>query len=134
MKEQKIMAQMKGQDKTPEKKKTKWSEDRQSCRKRNQNDSEDDSGSQKKNGDKDWEDARNVYQRPRRTKEQTEMNNTSEGINSRITKAEEWINGLEDRMVEITAVEQNIEKRMKKKWRHHKRTSGTTLNTTTFAF
>ena len=38
------------------------------------------------------------------------MNNTPEGINSRITKAEEWINGLEDRMVEITATEQNIEK------------------------
>ena len=36
------------------------------------NDSEDDSGSWKNNG----EDARNVYQRPRKTKEQTEMNNT----------------------------------------------------------
>ena len=36
------------------------------------NDSEDDSGSLKNNG----EDARNVYQRPRKTKEQTEMNNT----------------------------------------------------------
>ena len=42
------------------------------------------------------------------------MNNTLEGINSRITKAEEWINDLEDRMVEITATEQNIEKRMKR--------------------
>ena len=27
----------------------------------------------------------------------TEMRNTLEGINSRITKAEEWINDLEDR-------------------------------------
>ena len=45
---------------------------------------------------------------------QTEMNNTLEGINSRITEAEEWINDLEDRMVEITAAEQNIEKRMKR--------------------
>ena len=43
------------------------------------------------------------------------MNNTLEGIHSRITEAEEWINDLEDRMVEITAVEQNREKRMKKK-------------------
>ena len=34
------------------------------------NDSEDDPGSWKKNGSKDWKDARNVYQRPRRTKEQ----------------------------------------------------------------
>jgi len=34
---------------------------------------------------------------------QTEMNNTLEGINSRITDAEEQISHLEDRMVEITA-------------------------------
>jgi len=32
-----------------------------------------------------------------------QMNNTLEGINSRITEAEEWINDLEGRMVEITA-------------------------------
>ena len=42
------------------------------------------------------------------------MNNTLEGINSRITEAEEQITDLEDIMVEITAVEQNIDKRMKK--------------------
>ena len=30
------------------------------------NDSEDDPGSQKKNGGKGWEDARNVYQKPKR--------------------------------------------------------------------
>ena len=36
------------------------------------------------------------------------MNNAVEGINSRTTKAEEWINGLEGRMVEIIAKEQNI--------------------------
>ena len=40
--------------------------------------------------------------------------NTLEGINSRITKAEEWINDLEERMVEISATEQYIEKRMKR--------------------
>ena len=44
----------------------------------------------------------------------TEMKNTPEGINSRITEAEEWISDLEDRMVEFTAVEQNKEKRTKR--------------------
>ena len=39
------------------------------------------------------------------------MSNTQEGIHSRITEAEERINDLEDRMVEIAATEQNIEKR-----------------------
>ena len=36
---------------------------------------------------------------------QTEMNNILEGIHRRITEAEEWINDLEGRMVEITASE-----------------------------
>ena len=45
---------------------------------------------------------------------QTEMNNTLEWIHSRITEAEEQINDLEDRMVEITAADENIEKRMKR--------------------
>ena len=44
----------------------------------------------------------------------TEMKNTQEGINSRITEAEEWISDLEDRMVECTAVEQ------KKEWKEMK--------------
>ena len=39
-----------------------------------------------------------------------QMNNTLQGINSRITEAEEQINVLEDRKLKITAVEQNIEK------------------------
>ena len=43
------------------------------------------------------------------------MSNIIEGINSRITKAEEQISNLEDRMVEITAMEQDKEKRNKKK-------------------
>ena len=42
------------------------------------------------------------------------MNNTLEGIYSRITEAEEQINDLQDKMVEITAAEQNTEKRMKR--------------------
>ena len=48
---------------------------------------------------------------------QTEMNNTItkikntlEGNNSRIIESEEWISELEDRMVEITAEEQNKDK------------------------
>ena len=44
----------------------------------------------------------------------TEMKNTLEGINSRITEAEERISNLEDRMVEFTVTEQNKEKRMKR--------------------
>ena len=43
----------------------------------------------------------------------TGMKNTLEGINSRINEAEEQISELEDRVVEITATEQNKEKRMK---------------------
>ena len=42
------------------------------------------------------------------------MNNTLEAISNRIIEAE-WISNLEDRMVEITATKQNIEKRMRKK-------------------
>ena len=43
----------------------------------------------------------------------SEMKNTLEGINGRITEAKEQTTELEDRMVEITAVEQNKEKRKK---------------------
>ena len=43
------------------------------------------------------------------------MSNIIEGINSKITKAEEWINNREDRMVEISSTEQNIEKREREK-------------------
>ena len=52
---------------------------------------------------------------------QTMMNNTIneikyslEGINSRITEAEELKSDLEDKIVEITTAEQNKEKRMKR--------------------
>ena len=41
---------------------------------------------------------------------QTEMNNTLEGINSRIMEAEGRINDQRDKMVEITTTEQNTEK------------------------
>ena len=43
------------------------------------------------------------------------MNNTLEGINSRIAEAEEQINDWEDRMVRITATGQNIKKKKKRK-------------------
>ena len=42
------------------------------------------------------------------------MKNTLEGINSRISEAEEQISELEDKMVEITSEEQNKVKRMKR--------------------
>ena len=37
------------------------------------------------------------------------MKNTLEEINSKINEAEEWISGLEDRVVEITTAEQKKE-------------------------
>ena len=52
---------------------------------------------------------------------QTRMNNTLEGSNSRITEAEEWISDVKDRVVKITATEQNIEKRMEKKKKRRRR-------------
>ena len=42
------------------------------------------------------------------------MENTLEGINSRISEAEEQISDLEDKMVAITSEEQNKVKRMKR--------------------
>ena len=43
-----------------------------------------------------------------------EIKNSLEGINSRITEAEEWISDLKGKIVEITTTEQNKEKRMKR--------------------
>ena len=43
-----------------------------------------------------------------------EIKNSLEGINSRITKAEERISDLEDNIVEMTTTQQNKEKRMKR--------------------
>ena len=42
------------------------------------------------------------------------MSNTLEGINSRITEAEEWISVLEDKIVETTAADRINEK--KRNW------------------
>ena len=44
----------------------------------------------------------------------TEIKTTLEGINSRISEAEEQINELADKMVEVTSEEQNKVKRMKR--------------------
>ena len=44
----------------------------------------------------------------------TEIKNTLEGINSRITDSEEGISDMEDRIMEFTAMEQNKEKRIKR--------------------
>ena len=42
------------------------------------------------------------------------MNNILNGLSSRITEAEQWIDDLETNMVEITATVQHIEKRVKR--------------------
>ena len=115
MKKQKVMSQMKGQDKAPQKT-TKCNEISnlpekefririvkmiQDLGKRIEAKIE----KMQEMFTKDLEELKN---------KQTEMNNTLERINSRITEAEGRINDLEDRMVEIIATEQNIEKRMKR--------------------
>ena len=61
----------------------------------------------------------------------TEMKNTLEGINSKISEAEEQISQLEDKMVEIPTEEQNEQKIMKRNVTVLE-TSGTILNAQTF--
>ena len=61
----------------------------------------------------------------------TEFKNTLEGTNSRISEAEEWINELEDKVVETTSEEQNKVKRMKE-LKIVSETSGTLSNAPTF--
>ena len=55
---------------------------------------------------KDLEELRNKH----RNNTITEIKNSLEGINSRISEAEEQISELEDKMVEITSEEQNEKK------------------------
>ena len=98
MKRQRVMSQMKRQDKTPEKQlneveignlpekefrimMVKMIQDLRT-------------GKMQEMFTKDLEELKN---------KQTEMNNILEGINSRITEAAEQISDLEDRMMEITA-------------------------------
>ena len=61
----------------------------------------------------------------------TEMKTTLEGINSRITEAEEWISDLQSKIVEITTTEQNKEKRLKR-IEDNLRDHCTTINAQTF--
>ena len=61
---------------------------------------------------KDLEELKNKH--TERNNTITEIKNTLEGTNSRISEAEEWIRDLEDKMVEITFEEQNKVKRMKR--------------------
>ena len=44
----------------------------------------------------------------------TEIKNTLEGTNSRISEAKEWISELEDKMVRITSEEENKVKKNEK--------------------
>ena len=60
---------------------------------------------------KDIEELKNKHTETNRI---AEIKNTLEVINSRISKAEEQISELEDKMVEITSREQNKVKRMKR--------------------
>ena len=104
MKKQKVKSQMKGQDRPPEKQLNEGETGNLPEKRIQNNDSDDDPGSWENSG----EDPRNGYQRPRRTNKQ--IGNTLERISIRITEAEEWISDLEDRMVEIIATEQTIQK------------------------
>ena len=114
MKKQKIMSHVKGQDKTPEKHLNKVEigilpeeEFRIMIVKMIQDLGKSMEAKIKKMQEmftKDLEELKNK-----------QMSDTLEGINSRITEAEERINDLEDRMVEITAAEQIIEKKNEKK-------------------
>ena len=62
----------------------------------------------------------------------TEIKRTLEGINSRITEAEERISEVEDRMVEINEVERKRGKKELKEIRATSETFGTMLNAPTF--
>ena len=75
MKKQRVMSHTKGRDKTAGQQLNEV-EIGNLPEKRIQNNDSEDPGSLKQNG----EDARNVYQRPRRTKEQTKINNILGGI------------------------------------------------------
>ena len=61
---------------------------------------------------KDLEELKNKHTHTNNTT--TKIRNTLEGINSRISEAEEQTRELEDKMVEITSEEQNKVKRMKR--------------------
>ena len=105
MKKQRVLSQMKGQDKTPEKQ---------------LNEVEIGNLPEKEfiiMIVKMIQDLRKTMNKMQEmyTKDLQELENKQTGINSRITEAEEWINDLGGRMVEITTSKQNIKNRLKKK-------------------
>jgi len=61
----------------------------------------------------------------------TDIKNTLEGANSRITEAKDRISEVEDRMVEINEAERKAEKELKE-MRTTSETSGTMSNAPTF--
>ena len=66
----------------------------------------------KESTNKDLEELKNKHTETNTTI--IEIKNSLEGINSRISEAEEQISELEDKMVEIISEEQNKVKRMKR--------------------
>ena len=82
------------------------------------NDSKDDTKSWKQNGEKQETFSKDLGElkskQTMKNNTRNEIKNSLEGINSRITEAEERISDLEDKRVEITTTEQNKEKRMKR--------------------
>ena len=108
MKKQKVMSLMKGQDKTPEKQPNKVEIG-------NLPEKEFRIIIVKMIRDlrKTMEKMQKMFTKNLQERTNKQMNKILEEINSRITKGEEWIYGLEDRAVEITAAEQNAEERMK---------------------
>ena len=109
MKKQKVISQMKGQDRPPEKQLNEGETGNLPEKRIQNNDSEDmiqDLG-------KTMEKMQTMFTKDRQELKNKQMNNTLEGIHSSITEAEQ-INDLEDRIVEITATEQHIKKRMKR--------------------
>ena len=122
MKRQRAMYQMKEQDKAWEKQLNEVEIGNLPEKRIQNNNTEDDPGPRQKNGGMDWEITRNVLKdlqelknkQTEKNKTITEMKNALEGINNIKTEAEEQISELEDRTVEITAEEQNKEKRMKR--------------------
>ena len=69
-------------------------------------------GKKQKSINKDLEELKNKHTETNSTI--TEIKNTPEGINRRVSDAEERISELEDKMMETTSEEQNKVKRMKR--------------------
>ena len=53
-----------------------------------------------------------------------EINTDVKAMNSRLTKAEEWISDMEDRIMEITQSEQQTERQKTLKWHSKKKITG----------